>query len=210
MAIALGAVCMTQAASITVDQIIPDNNTVGLVSSLNLTVPPSAIDTLTVTLNLSSALGDSAWNGDLYAYLRHSSGPLTGFSVLLNRSGLTGSSSVGYGDAGLSVTFSDSAANDIHNYQDYGPFFNAAGQLTGTWQPDARSISPLSPGGDFDSATRPANLGSFTGLDPNGQWVVPESGIPIALIAGLWAGLLLLGYRQRMVAITLHSGAASG
>ena len=45
------------------------------------------------------------------------------------------------------------------------------GQLTGSWQPDGRTISPLSAAASFDSASQ-ISLDAFNGHDPNGSWTL--------------------------------------
>jgi hypothetical protein len=70
----------------------------------------------------------------------------------------------------MDVTLSDAAATDVHLYGGSG--FTV---LTGTWQPDGRSIDPTSTGAEFDAATRQnssAPLGLLNGLDPNGDWTI--------------------------------------
>jgi subtilisin-like proprotein convertase family protein len=155
-----------------VNSTIPDNDANGLVSTLDVNTAVTPIQNVTVTLNISSATSDIAWNGDLYAYLTHDDGALSGFAVLLNRVGRTSSDAAGYGDPGFAITLSDTAANDVHLYQNVSSSFDSSGRLTGTWQPDERNISPTSSGSTFDSASRTANLGSFSGLNPNGLWVL--------------------------------------
>ena len=43
--------------------------------------------------------------------------------------------------------------------------------MTGTWQPDGRTIDPLSSPGNFDSASR-VGFGSYNGSNPNGTWTL--------------------------------------
>ena len=63
--------------------VVPDGNSTGWSDTRNLSgIAQNSILDLNVTLQLSGG-----WNGDLYAYLTHG----TGFSVLLNRVGRTGS-----------------------------------------------------------------------------------------------------------------------
>src|SRR5437764_750391 len=72
---------------------IPDGSFIGMQDTRTLTgVPFNTIQDVNVRLNVSGG-----WNGDLYAYLVHSSG----FAVMLNRVGRSSSSSFGYGDSGL-------------------------------------------------------------------------------------------------------------
>src|SRR5690242_13386236 len=95
---------------------IPDGSTIGISDTRTLTsLPFNSIQDINVRLNISGG-----WNGDLYAYLVHSSG----FTVLLNRVGRSGSSSFGYGDSGMNVTFDQSASqsSDIHFYQTVAGF----------------------------------------------------------------------------------------
>lgn len=155
-----------------VNRTIPDNDASGLVSTLDVSTEMTSIESITITLNISNAPGDSVWNGDLYAYVTHDSGASTGFTVLLNRPGLTGSNADGYGDHGFSITLSDSAPSDIHHYQSVTHSFDASGRLVDVWKPDARGIPPTSSGSSFDSAARNADFSSFSGLDPNGLWVL--------------------------------------
>jgi subtilisin-like proprotein convertase family protein len=169
---ALTAAVIAQGQMVTVNSLIPDNDANGLVSTLNLTTSDTAIQSITVTLNISNAPGDTAWNGDLFAYLTHDSGPSTGFAVLLNRVGVSASDASGYSNRGFAITLSDTATRDVHLYQTLSPTYDSNARLTGLWQPDERNISPTSPGSDFDTASRSSNLGSFTGLNPNGLWVL--------------------------------------
>lgn len=139
---------------------IPDGTPSGLANYQTISSSITAINSLTVTLTISGG-----WNGDLYCYLSHSSG----FAVLLNRVGRTGGDSFGYGDGGFSVTFSDAASTDIHAYQTVSYSLNLAGQLLGTWQPDARHVDPATV---LDSSTRTAYLSSFNGLAASGNWTL--------------------------------------
>ena len=118
-----------------VNQAIPDANANGLSLFANLGGfgANSTISDVKLSLNITGG-----FNGDLYAFL---AGPNGGFSVLLNRVGVSNNASAfGYSDAGFNVTFSDSAANgDINFYQNLGV---PGGQLNGLWQPDGRDIDP--------------------------------------------------------------------
>ena len=154
---------------------IPDGSLSGL--SDTRTIAQSTGPIIDVTVNLSiSGLGYGANNGDFYAYLSHDSG----IAVLLNRPGLRSGSTIGYDDSGLnSVTFSDSASNgDVHNYrlQLFGNQTTSIGvtpsPLSGTWQPDGRSVSPQSSGATFDSASRDQTLNSFQNMNALGNWTL--------------------------------------
>jgi hypothetical protein len=78
--------------------VVPDNNFSGWSDTRTVsTMPVGTITSFSVSLELTGG-----WNGDLYAYLVHS----TGFSVLLDRVGYTGSG-FGYGTAGMNVVLTD-------------------------------------------------------------------------------------------------------
>jgi subtilisin-like proprotein convertase family protein len=140
----------------TVNAPIPDANPNGLSSTIDVADIPGLIGNVTLSLNVSGG-----FNGDLYAYLAGDNG---GFSVLLNRVGRTSTDPTGYGDAGFNVTFSDSAATDIHTYGG-----NGGNQLTGTWQPDGRNIDPQLV---LDTDPRTSLLSSFNNRTPNGTWTL--------------------------------------
>ena len=159
------ATTATQAAfdwSVSANASIPDGDPVGMASRMVVSGQTAPISGLAVSLDISGS-----YNGDLYVYLTHG----TGFAVLLNRVGVGAGSSLGYGDDGVNVTFTESAPN-IHDYRLalFGDANHAlGGALTGNWAPDGRAVSPLSIGGG-ESVT--ASLASFKGLDANGEWVL--------------------------------------
>src|SRR5436190_22415082 len=173
IALALGALANSVQADFSVDfnsgfqngGSIPDGSFIGLADTRTLTtVPFNTIQDVNVRLNISGN-----WNGDLYAYLVHNSG----FAVLLNRVGRSASSSFGYSDAGMYVTFDTEAGqlNDIHHYRSEPGF--VLSQIQGAnnlWKPDGRNINPLSSGATFDSTVPSALLTSFNGINPNGSW----------------------------------------
>lgn len=160
VAVSANAESVTNTFNFNVGQGVPDHNANGLLSvgSVNLASIP-AIQELRVGLNISGN-----FNGDLYAYIQKDGGQ----AILLNRVGVGSFNPFGYSDAGFNVTFADSAAADIHGYRN-SPNARTS-QLTGTWQPDGRMISPSSAPALFDDAPRPAMLGSFTDADPSGNW----------------------------------------
>ena len=124
--------------------VVPDNNFSGWSDTRTVgAIPAGTFTSLTVDLQLSGG-----WNGDLYAYLVHSSG----FSVLLDRvgTGVSGVSAFGYGDGGMNVNLAASGTS-IHQYGG-GSTFSAA--PTGSWQTDNTS----------------GNLASFLSTNPNGTW----------------------------------------
>jgi len=140
---------------------IPNGSLSGYQSSETISGASGTIESLSVNLNVSGG-----FNGSLYGYLV---GPSGGFVVLLNRVGVTGSNPIGYANTGFNVTFSDSAASDIHTYQNTSYTLNGSGQLTGSWQPDGRNVSP---GTVTSSSPRTSMLSSFNGLTPNGTWTL--------------------------------------
>ena len=152
----------------TVNQAVPDGNPSGLTLAANLTGMSGPISDISLSLNIGSASGSTAYNGDLYAYL---AGPNGGYSVLLNRVGVGTGNSFGYGDAGMDVTFALGAASNIHFYQSGIFSLNGAGQLTGTWGADGRTVDPQSAPAAFDPSGT-AGLDSFIGANPNGTWIL--------------------------------------
>jgi subtilisin-like proprotein convertase family protein len=137
--------------------LIPDGSLTGWSDTRTVSGPAGAISDVSVTLNLSGG-----WNGDLYAYLVHSSG----FAVLLNRVGRDNSSGPGYSTSGMSsVVLNDAATGgDAH--------LVSAPATGGSYQPDGRNISPLASQSSFQSASRTALLSSFNGLNMNGSWTL--------------------------------------
>jgi hypothetical protein len=105
------------------------------------------------------------YNGDLYGYLSHN-GVLV---PLLNRVGVGSADAFGYADAGLNVTFSAAAANNVHFYQAVSGYSLADAAL---WQADGRAINPVtSVAGAFDAAGTIA-LSAFNGPDAGGDWTL--------------------------------------
>lgn len=141
--------------------VIPDNETCGVADIINLSTAITSITDVQVTLDISGG-----FNGDYYAYLRHSDSSGVGFSVLLNRVGVTASNPYGSSDSGFSVTFSDSASGNIHSASAGG------GALNGIFQPDGRNVSPSTAPGTLDSTSSTALLNSFNGMDANGDWTL--------------------------------------
>jgi subtilisin-like proprotein convertase family protein len=168
--LALALCLITSAQAVQPISPIPDNDLNGIQSSTALSGFSGSISDVNVTLNIAGG-----FNGDFYAYLYHNST----MAVLLNRTGRTGTSALGYPDAGFGLDaaqqpfrFDDQATRDVHLYRTFAYTLNATAQLTGTWQPDARKIDPLSAGTLFDSASRSAMLNVFNGMDPNGLWLL--------------------------------------
>jgi subtilisin-like proprotein convertase family protein len=168
----LGLVFNSTAATFTypVGSIIPDGNLNGFQNSQTISGLSGPITDLNVTLNISGG-----FNGDFYAFLTHDNTT----AILLNRVGRNSTHPVGYPDAGFGAnafasefTFDDQATADVHFYRNPAYNLNANGQLTGSWQPDGRTLDPLSPASAFDSASRTSTLGLFNGSDPNGSWML--------------------------------------
>ena len=191
----------------TVNQVVPDGDASGLLSSATVSGMSGTISGLQVTLNLAGSGVDGGFNGDLYAYLRRPDG---GFAVLLNRPGRRPGAEAGYGDSGLHVTFDESAAADIHNYRltlNGNHTTPLAGDLTGHWQTDGRSVDPESTL-DYSGAARTATLASFDGLGLNGTWDLHvfdlASGGEVTLES--WALQLSMVPEPRMTAVVCGFG----
>lgn len=119
-----------------------------------------SIATVSVWLNVSGG-----FNGDLYGYLSYN-----GMLVpLLNRAGVGTGNAFGYADAGLNVEFTDTAVNNIHLYQAVGGYSIAGGA---TWQPDGRTINPVTSLPSAFDAAGTVTLGAFNGMNPNGDWTL--------------------------------------
>jgi len=155
---------ITTTTNFMVDAMVPDGDMSGMASVQTISTPITNLTDLKVSLKLSGT-----WNGDLYCFLTHG----TGHSVLLNRVGRCSASDLGYNDAGLDVTFDDAATNgDIHVYRlqlSSSQGTPIPGPLTSVWAPDARVAFPTNV---LDTDARSAFLGSFNGVDPNGEWVL--------------------------------------
>ncbi len=142
---------------------IPDGDVNGVQDTRSIASNVVQISSLRVRLEI---LGQ--FNGDLYGYLRHSSGSTTHIGVLLNRPGRTATNSYGYADRGLNVTLDDLAAHDIHTYRDVtNPPLGTP--LYGTWQPDARFVDPTLA---TTTSPRAAFLSEFEGLSAGGEWTL--------------------------------------
>ncbi len=148
----------------TTNRLVPDGNAAGLSDVRNINSAIGTITSLSVSFKLTGE-----FNGDLYVYLRHTSG----YAVLLNRPGKTSGNAVGYADSGFNVTFQDGAAHDVHLYQNITTP-TAGSPLTGTWQPDGRTNDPVNV---TDSSARATALSSFNGLNAAGEWTLYVSDV---------------------------------
>jgi subtilisin-like proprotein convertase family protein len=142
---------------------IPDGDLDGVQDVRSVVSDISQITSVRVWLKVSGN-----FNGDLYVYLRHNDSISSHIAVLLNRPGRSTTNNYGYADSGFDVIFDDTAANDIHNYQQV-TLPPTGAPLTGTWQPDARFVDPLIVTGDFP---RSAFLGNFAGMSAGGEWTL--------------------------------------
>jgi subtilisin-like proprotein convertase family protein len=145
------------------DGTVPDGSLNGWTDTRTVTgAGVHHVSDVRVTLSISNG-----YNGDLYAYLAHSNG----MAILLNRVGVASTNVFGFDDTGFNVTLSAAGTHDVHFYDQFSPSFDTDGALTGTWQPDARGIDPLSALAAFD-APGSLNFSVFNGLDPNGDWTL--------------------------------------
>ena len=111
----------------TTNRLVPDGNAAGISDVQNVSSAIGAISSLKVRLKITGE-----FNGDLFAYLRHSSG----YTVLLNRPGKTSDNDYGYADSGLDVVFQAGCLNgDVHHYRmsQYHRWFSARGHLAAGW-----------------------------------------------------------------------------
>ena len=170
-ALILGTLTAISAAAGTVslnsapNALVPDGTATPLANKITVAPTPGRVTDVNVSVNLA---GDPyGWNGDLYLALSHN-GRL---SVLLNRTGRTSGDPLGFDDdGGFAVTFDDAATDDIHSYRSALTTPLGSGDpLTGTWQPDARSVDPDDV---TTSSLRDSFLAVFNDASPSGDWVL--------------------------------------
>lgn len=150
----------TEFFTFTTNRLVPDGSFSGLSDVRTISSTVGNISSLQVRLKLTGE-----FNGDVYAYLRHTNG----FVVLLNRVGRTATNTFGYGDSGFDVTFQSGATNgDIHVYQNVTTPANGS-PLTGVWLPDGRNVDPTNV---TDVSTRSTSLTNFNGLNAAGEWTL--------------------------------------
>ena len=144
----------------TTNRLVPDGDASGLSDVRSVPSAIGQITSLSVRLKITGE-----FNGDIYGYLRHSSG----FTVLLNRPGKTAANDFGYADSGFNVTFQTGATNgDVHIYEN--SMTPAAGfPLTGFWQPDGRNVDPATV---TDASPRTTSLTNFNNLNATGTWTL--------------------------------------
>ena len=149
-----GGVLVEATRTFTVGKTLLDLQDPPLTVSETITNSPIKILTeVRVGLNLVGVPSGRGFASEIYVSLNKD---LEVASILLNQVGLRDNDPVGFGYDGWQVTFSDSAASDVH-LQDIG-----TGVMTGEIQPDGR----LKP----EDLLRPAMLSALTGGVANGQW----------------------------------------
>jgi len=144
----------------TVNLEIPDFDPNGLISVINVNTGGKFVQSLEVNLVTSGG-----WNGDLYAYLQHTSGSTSVISVLLNRPGRTEFDEAGSASSGMDVVFRDDAALDLNTA--ISPIFEDF--VSGTYQPDARAADPAFVTND---SPRTLFLSGFSGMLADGDWTL--------------------------------------
>ncbi len=97
---------------------------------------------------------------------RHRVGALV---PLLNRVGVGSGNDLGYADAGLNATFTDTAANNIHFYQSVIGYSITGGAA---WQPDGRTINPVTSSSASFDAAETASLAAYNGMSADGDWTL--------------------------------------
>jgi len=146
---------------------IPDASGSGFGDARTVVTQTLSIDTLEVRVNIAG-VGSGAYNGDLFLTLQHDSG----YAVLLNRPGRTGTDPFGAWDNGFNVTFAlTDTQGDIHNYRSILGLGDddLLSPVMGRWEADGRNVDPLTV---VESTPRTAGLESFHGVNPNGEWTL--------------------------------------
>ncbi len=123
-------------------------------------ITEATIGSVSIVVNISGG-----YNGDLYGYLSHA-GVLI---PLLNRVGTGTGNAFGASDAGLNVTFTDAGVNNIHTYQSVSGYSITGGA---TWQPDGRTINPVTSAPSAYDAAGTTTFANLAGLSPNGDWTL--------------------------------------
>jgi hypothetical protein len=146
-----------------INRLVPDGNAAGFSDRRVVVSSIAAISKVRVKLQVAGE-----FNGDLYGYLRCIQGGRTNFCVLLNRPGRAVGRLAGYGDAGVNVTFDDSAAGEIHTYRSTTNL-PAGTPLIGSWRPDGRLVDPAVV---LDTTARTSLLNVFNGASGNAEWTL--------------------------------------
>ena len=148
-----------------INRLLPDGNDVGIEDHRTNTSQIGELTQVRVSLKITGN-----YNGDVYAYLRHTSPASTNshIAVLLNRPGRTDANAYGYPDSGFDIVLDDLATNDVHTYQSV--LTPPSGTpLTGEWQPDARLTDPYLV---TTTSTRWAFLSTLKGMTGAGEWML--------------------------------------
>lgn len=153
---------LTGLYSQSVNTVVLDDNPNGLSSTIQVSSMPGVIQSISVGLLVTNGFA-----GDYYAYLVDPAGDR---AVLLNRVGVGSGNPFGYSDTGFNISFSSTAANNIHFYQSGSYTVDGSGLLTGAWQADGRNISPDSTSSAFDTAPTTTGLNLVPGTGANGDW----------------------------------------
>ncbi len=146
-----------------VDLTIPDGSPVGVSDTHPVALGAGSI----LDVQVSVAI-EGGFTGDLFALLIHEGKA----AVLLNRSGRRTGDELGYDDSGMSVTFNDAAASDVHTYRLAVTGSHSTplgGGLGGSWQPDGRAEPPSAV---LDTTARSSFLQTFVGDSPDGPWTL--------------------------------------
>lgn len=141
------------------------NGPIGYTYTFNVTGATGVVSDVSVDLNVSGG-----FNGNLYAYLDGPGG--SPMAILLNRVGVSSSSTYGASDPGLAITLDGNASANIHDYASGSYPVNGSGQVTGTYLADGRNISPTSAPGLFDTAPTTSGLNVFNDTVANGVWTL--------------------------------------
>jgi hypothetical protein len=184
------------------NEIIPDNDLDGLANAINVNVPMNEITDVQVSLDLGGyPNANDAYNGDYYAYVQYSSGLV----VLLDCLDATVSNPYGSPGSGFNVTFSDGAPNIST-----APII-AGEPLTGTWAPQAGSLSTfngMGPNGDWTLFIADESPGGAGTLQDWGVVVttVPENSTLVLLVPGAIPWALWSWHKRRLAAPSRHNG----
>ena len=139
---------------------IPDNDSNGLASVLNLSTGGELVGLLEVGLDITGG-----WNSDYYAYLQHGNGVQSVMVVLLNRPGVSVLAPGGAESSGMSLTLADGGPFDIHS----GIPMNNGDVVAGRYQPDGRLEDPQSVS---QTSPRTTFLADFNGASADGDWTL--------------------------------------
>jgi hypothetical protein len=185
---ALADYVTTTTSSGTLNELIPDGNSNGIVSQITMSTPGNQIANVVLSVNVT---GDPvAWNGDYYAYLEYDNTPVV---VLMDS---LGAGSFGSPGDGFNVTFDQTAANISTALG-----LNSSSPLTGTYAPqigNLGSLNGLDPNGTWTLFIADQNAGDVGQL---ASWSLSVTSVPdhasTLLLLSLGLGMLgLYSIRQ--------------